>query len=75
MIQQVYTVIGNLSGVVGELDGPLSLDTGSEVSGEIVVKNMAKPFINDEILTVLAADKRDGTFTQLEKKPKVSNKI
>jgi|TARA_A100001515_G_scaffold59198_1_gene46747 hypothetical protein len=68
---KVYTVIGNLSGVVGELDGPLSLDTGSEVSGEIVVKNMAKPFINDEILTVLAADKREGTFTQLEKKLKV----
>ena len=68
---KVYTVIGNLSGVVGELDGSLSLDTGSEVSGEIVVKNMAKPFVNDEILTVLAADKRDGTFTQLEKKLKV----
>ena len=68
---KVYTVIGNLSGVVGELDGSLSLDTGSEISGQIVVKNMAKPFINDEILTVLVSDKRDGTFTQLEKKLKV----
>jgi hypothetical protein len=68
---KVYTVIGNLSGVVGELDGSLSLDTGSQVSGQIVVKNMAKPFINDEILTVLVSDKRDGTFTQLEKKLKV----
>tara|TARA_R100000234_G_scaffold18105_1_gene10074 strand:- start:10228 stop:12195 length:1968 start_codon:yes stop_codon:yes gene_type:complete len=66
-----YIVVGNSSGVVGELNGPLSLDVGSEVAGEIDVRNMAKPFIKDEILTVLSADKRDGTFTQLSKKLKV----
>ena len=68
---KTYVVIGNLSGVVCELNGPLSLDVGSEIAGEIVVRNMAKPFIKDEILTVLSADKRDGTFTQLSKKLKV----
>ena len=52
-----YLVIGNSSGVVAELDGVLTLDRNSQVSGQIIAKDLSKPFSNQEILTVLSRDK------------------
>ena len=52
-----YLVIGNSSNVVAELDGVLTLDRNSKVSGQIIVKDLVKSFRNDEILTVLSREK------------------
>ena len=52
-----YLVIGNSSNVVAELDGVLTLDRNSKVSGQIICKDLVKSFRNDEILTVLSREK------------------
>ena len=49
-----YLVIGNRSGVVAELDGVLTLDRNSKISGQVIAKDLSKPFQNEEILTVLS---------------------
>jgi|TARA_E500000318_G_scaffold111892_1_gene132412 hypothetical protein len=52
-----YLVIGNSSGIVCKLDGVLTLDRNSKVSGQVIAKDLSKSFQNEEILTVMSRAK------------------
>ena len=52
-----YLVIGNSSGIVSKLDGVLTLDRNSKISGQVIAKDLSKPFQNEEILTVMSREK------------------
>ena len=52
-------VIGNRSGVVSELDGVLTLDRNSKISGQVITKKICRNlFKNEEILTVLKVEQK-----------------